>query len=92
MRIAVDAMGGDHAPQAIVEGILMAEKEFSDVEFLLYGDEKQINPLLGDKVNQANIKVIHTDEKITSHDEPVRAIRSKKTASMVLAARAVKEG
>ena len=92
MRIAVDAMGGDHAPQAIVEGILMAEKEFSDVEFLLYGDEKQINPLLGDKVNQTNIKVIHTDEKITSDDEPVRAIRSKKTASMVLAARAVKEG
>ncbi|AZP05211.1 phosphate acyltransferase PlsX [Jeotgalibaca ciconiae] len=92
MRIAVDAMGGDHAPQAIVEGILMAEKEFSDVEFLLYGDGAQIKPLLGEQYNQDKIKVIHTDEKITSDDEPVRAVRSKRNASMVLAARAVKNG
>lgn len=92
MRIAVDAMGGDHAPQAIVEGILMAEKEYSDVVFMLYGDGEQIRPLLGEGYNTDKIKVIHTDEKIESDDEPVRAVRSKRNASMVLAARAVKNG
>lgn len=92
MRIAVDAMGGDHAPQAIVEGILLAAKEYSDVEFILYGDGEQIKPVLGDAYNTDKIKIVHTTEKINSDDEPVRAIRSKRDASMVLAARAVKEG
>lgn len=92
MRIAVDAMGGDNAPQAIVEGILLAQKEFSDLEFNLYGDENLINPILGEGYNKEKIHLIHTDEKITGTDEPVRAIRSKRNASMVLAARAVKNG
>lgn len=92
MRIAVDAMGGDHAPQAIVEGILIAEKEFSDVEYNLYGDENLIRPLLGEEYNKEKIHIIHTDEKISGNDEPVRAVRTKKNASMVLAARAVKNG
>lgn len=35
MKIAVDAMGGDNAPQAIIEGVMLAKKEFSDIEFLL---------------------------------------------------------
>lgn len=92
MRIAVDAMGGDNAPQAIVDGILLAEKEFSDVQYVLYGDEHAIRPLLGDKVDGDKIRIVHTDEKITSSDEPVRAVRTKKNASMVLAASAVKKG
>lgn len=92
MRIAVDAMGGDHAPQAIVEGILLAAKEYSDVEFILFGDGEQIKPVLGDSYNTDKIKIVHTTEKINSEDEPVRAIRSKREASMVLAAKAVKEG
>ena len=92
MRIAVDAMGGDHAPQAIVEGILLAAKEYSDVEFILYGDGEQIKSVLGETYNTDKIKIVHTTEKINSDDEPVRAIRSKRDASMVLAARAVKEG
>lgn len=92
MRIAVDAMGGDHAPDEIVKGILAAEKEFSDVEYILYGDGELIKPLLGETYNTDKIKIVHTDEKIESDDEPVRAVRSKRNASMVLAARAVKNG
>ena len=38
MRIAIDAMGGDHAPQAIVEGAVMAAKEWKDIEIVLVGD------------------------------------------------------
>lgn len=89
MKIAVDAMGGDHAPQAIVEGVMLAKQDFPDVEFLLYGKETEIKKYVTD---EKNIKIIHTDEKISSDDEPVKAIRRKKTASMVLAAQAVKNG
>lgn len=89
MRIAVDAMGGDNAPKAIVEGVLLAHQEFPDIEFQLYGKETEIRRYLS---GETNIRVIHTDEKIESEDEPVRAIRRKKQASMVLAAQAVKNG
>ena len=75
MKIAVDAMGGDHAPQAIVEGILLAANEYSDVEFILYGDGEQIKPILGESYNTDKIKIVHTNEKINSDDAPVRAIR-----------------
>lgn len=37
MKIAVDAMGGDNAPQAIVEGVMLAKQDFPDIEFQLYG-------------------------------------------------------
>lgn len=89
MKIAVDAMGGDHAPQAIVEGVMLAKKDFPEIEFLLYGKENEIKKYLTD---DKNITIIHTDEKINSDDEPVKAIRRKKAASMVLAAQAVKNG
>ena len=42
MRIAADAMGGDHAPQAIVEGIASSTKRFPELEFVLYGKESEI--------------------------------------------------
>lgn len=89
MRIAVDAMGGDNAPQAIVEGVALAQKEFPDITFLLYGNQTEIKKYLTD---ETNVQIIHTDEKIASDDEPVKAIRRKKQASMVLAAQAVKDG
>lgn len=88
MKIAVDAMGGDNAPKAIVEGVMLAKKDFPDIEFLLFGKESAIKEYVTD---DKNITIIHTDEKIESDDEPVRAIRRKKQASMVLAAQAVKE-
>lgn len=89
MKIAVDAMGGDHAPKAIVEGVMLAKKDFPTIEFQLYGKENEIRKYITD---ETNITVIHTDEKIDSNDEPVKAIRQKKQASMVLAAQAVKKG
>ena len=88
-KIAVDAMGGDYAPQAIVEGVNQALADFSDIEVQLYGDEAKIKQYL---TATERVNIIHTDEKIDSDDEPTRAIRKKKNASMVLAAKAVKEG
>ncbi|BAC13478.1 phosphate acyltransferase PlsX [Oceanobacillus iheyensis] len=87
MRLAIDAMGGDHAPKEVVLGAMDAVKEL-DVEITLYGDENQISPHL---TNNKNITIVHTEEVITSNDEPVRAVRRKKNASLVLMANAVKE-
>jgi len=80
VKIAVDAMGGDNAPRAIVEGVVLAANEFKDMEFILYGNEEAIKPYLS---NETNIKIVHTDEKIESEDDPIRSIRRKKNASMV---------
>lgn len=88
-KIAVDAMGGDHAPQALIEGVNQAIQEFKDIEVILYGDEAKIKQYL---TATERVSIVHTDEKINSDDEPTRAIRRKKQASMVLAAHAVKNG
>jgi glycerol-3-phosphate acyltransferase PlsX len=89
MRIAIDAMGGDHAPGTNVEGALSAAKEWKDIELILIGDAAKIEPLLTEKL--PNIRIHHTDEVIEADDEPVRAVRRKKNASMVLAGRMVQE-
>ena len=49
MKIAVDAMGGDNAPQAIVEGVMLAKQDFPDIEFQLYGKEAEIKKYITDE-------------------------------------------
>ncbi|MGT2912121.1 phosphate acyltransferase PlsX [Streptococcus cameli] len=88
-KIAIDAMGGDYAPKEIVEGVNQAIANFKDIEIVLYGDEKKIQEHL---TATERVRIVHTDEKINSDDEPAKAIRQKKKASMVLAAKAVKDG
>ncbi|HEY9577389.1 MAG TPA: phosphate acyltransferase PlsX [Pseudobacillus sp.] len=89
MKIAIDAMGGDHAPKEIILGTNKALAELPDLEVLIYGDEEKITPLL---TPGSRAKVIHTNEVILGTDEPVRAVRRKKTASMVMMAQAVANG
>ncbi|WP_042356278.1 phosphate acyltransferase PlsX [Bacillus rubiinfantis] len=89
MKLAIDAMGGDNAPKEIVLGAMKAVATFPDVEIILVGDEVKIKETLN---NHERISVIHTTETILGTDEPVRAVRRKKNASMVLAAQQVAEG
>lgn len=89
MKIAIDAMGGDFAPENIVKGVILARKEFSDVTFLLFGDGKKIRQFLDD---ETNIEIVETTEIIDFHDDPVTAIKSKKDSSLVRAVTAVKKG
>lgn len=89
MKLAIDAMGGDNAPKEIVLGAMKAVEAFSDIHITLFGDEKKINEHLKD---HDRIIIVHTDEVILGTDEPVRAVRRKKNASMVLAAQAVADG
>jgi phosphate acyltransferase len=89
MRLAVDAMGGDHAPKAILEGCLTAVQEWNDLEIVLVGDETRLRPLLPSKPER--IEILHTDEWITADDEPVKSIRRKKRASMVICGELVRD-
>ena len=84
MKIAVDAMGGDNAPQAIIAGVEQARDQYADLEFQLFGDPAQVKPLIK---NDERLTVIETTEEITMGEEPVRAIRRKKDSSIVRAAR-----
>lgn len=88
-KIAVDIMGGDKAPQAILEGIEQAIEGFPHLHFILVGDSRVVPDKLK---NHKSVTLHHTDEKIESDDEPVSSIRRKKNASMVVAAQLVKEG
>ena len=85
----MDAMGGDYAPKAIVQGALDAVKQNKNLTIVLVGDEKQIAPLTQ---GHLQLEILHTDEKIEAIDQPTRAVRQKKNASMVLAINEVKEG
>jgi phosphate acyltransferase len=89
MKIAIDAMGGDNAPKEIVLGAMKAVEEFSDIHITLVGDENKINDYLK---HHDRISILHTEEVILGTDEPVRAVRRKKNASMVLAAGLVADG
>lgn len=89
MRLAIDAMGGDNAPQAIIDGALRSLHTFPNLHIDLYGDEAV---LAAHMKQHARMNVIHCTEVIEGEDEPVRAVRRKKDASMVRAAQAVKDG
>ncbi len=90
MRIAIDAMGGDNAPGLIVKGALEAAAEWPDTELLLVGDAAAIEPLM-EGGRPANVSIHHADDVISADDEPVRAVRRKRGASMVVAGELVKD-
>ncbi|AZB42905.1 phosphate acyltransferase PlsX [Bacillus sp. FJAT-42376] len=89
MKIAIDAMGGDNAPQAICEGAAKALNAFPDLHITLIGNEDEISKHVSPHERMA---ILHTTEVIEPEDEPVRAVRRKKNASLVLMANEVKEG
>ncbi len=91
--IALDAMGGDRAPDMVLRGANIALQRFPFVEFLLYGDEGRIRPLLAKLPRlgkQASIH--HTDEVVTGDAKPSAALRTGRRSSMRLAIDAVAEG
>ena len=92
MKIIIDAMGGDHAPQAPVEAAVKAVSELG-VEIILVGKtdvvEKELSQYDYDK---DKISIVHAEELITNHEEPAKAVRSKKNASVVVAANMLKNG
>lgn len=92
MRVLVDAMGGDNAPEAIVEGCLEALKEKKDFTITLIGERRKIEDLLIEKkYDKARLSVCHASEVITNNDIPTKAIRKKADSSMMVGFRKLKE-
>lgn len=92
IRIAVDAMGGDNAPGAVVEGCIQALNERNDISVILAGQRDKIEPLLlnaGDA--RSRIEILDAPDVITMHEAPVMAVRRKPNSSMVKAMDAVKK-
>ena len=91
MRIAVDAMGGDFAPEEIVRGGVEGAIEYG-LEIILVGDEKKIRKCLEDCPETSLVEVVHASQVIGMAEGPSKAIRKKKDASVVVAAKLVGEG
>lgn len=94
MRIAIDAMGGDYAPKAVVEGALLALKKTpEDVCLQLYGDREQIESCLsGQTYDTKRLEIVPCTEVISCEEAPTVAVRTKKDSSLVRAAQAVANG
>ena len=93
VRVAVDAMGGDHAPEAVVQGVVDALNASKEIEVLLVGDQTAIEKCLtGAQYDKTRLQVIHASEVITNNETPTIAIKKKKDSSIVVSQRLVREG
>lgn len=93
MKIAIDGMGGDNAPQAVVDGVVQALKEYADIEMYITGPQDQIEAELSKyDYPKDRVKVIDAKEVISTNEHPVMALRRKKDSSIVKALNLVKSG
>ncbi len=92
VRIALDAMGGDVGPPALVEGAALALARHPDMAFQFYGKREEIEPLLASRPALAAVsRVVHTSVAVRMDDKPSQALRAgRRTSSMWLAIDAVK--
>nr|WP_090173806.1 phosphate acyltransferase PlsX [Eubacterium oxidoreducens] len=93
VRVAVDAMGGDNAPDEIIKGTVEAVNSQQNIFCYLVGKKEVIEPCLqAYSYPKERIEVVHASEKIETAEPPVNAIRKKKDSSIVVALKMVKEG
>lgn len=94
MKIAIDAMGGDFAPEQVVLGAVDAVKNDDSIEVVLVGDEAKIKKVLADCADwdKKRISLRHAGDVIEMDEHPGVAVRRKKDSSLVVATRLVKEG
>ena len=92
VKVILDAMGGDNAPEQIVKGAALALAQKPDLTLVLTGDEARINACLAKETyDRARLRVVHCSEVITNDDVPTAAIRQKKDSSLVVALNMLKE-
>jgi glycerol-3-phosphate acyltransferase PlsX len=87
--IAVDAVGGDHAPEAVVEGVARAVDADSRLEVALVGPERVVRPAAEGHVR---LTAVPAEETISMDESPTQAVRAKRDSSIVVGCRLVKEG
>lgn len=93
VKVAVDAMGGDNAPEQIIKGAVDAANERKEIKVILVGREALVKAELGKYTyNKEQIEVVNAEDVITNDEAPVMAIRKKKASSIVVAQNLVKTG
>jgi len=94
MNIAVDAMGGDFAPKAAVEGALLALKDLSkDIEISLVGRTKDIEDILQNvEYDKDRLHIVHADEVVAMHEHPTKAYSQKPNSSISVGFQLLKAG
>ena len=92
MKVVVDGMGGDNSPQAIVEGCVLAQKEYG-VDIIITGPKEKIEAELSKhEYNKDAISIVDAREVISTNEAPVKALKTKKDSSLVKALELVKSG
>lgn len=93
IRIVVDAMGGDFAPAAQVQGAIEALGKGKDFSVILVGDEEKVKVELQKyKYDSSRVELVHAPEVITNDEAPAKAVKTKKDSSTVVAFQLLKEG
>lgn len=93
VRVAVDAMGGDHAPEVVIQGALAAVSQAEgQLEVLLYGPENRLKAALSAYDPEPRISVVHAPEVIGMGEVPVAAVRAKPQSSIHLGLKGHREG
>jgi len=91
MKIAVDALGGDYAPEEIVKGAILAIKDLPNCEIVLVGNTERVNSELNKYPKVKSISVINADDNIDMDEHPLQAVRTKKNCSINVGLRLVKD-
>jgi glycerol-3-phosphate acyltransferase PlsX len=92
VRLALDAMGGDHAPDAIVPGAVLFAQQFPAHQVILVGDEARVRPLLGANAGLTNLSVRHASEVVAMDDAASAAIRKKRDSSLRVCFELIRQG
>ena len=93
LTIALDAMGGDTAPQMVIRGANIARQRYPQVDFLMFGREGEITAVLAKMKRLRDVTtVVHTEDVVRSDDKPSSALRTGRNSSMRLAINAVQDG
>lgn len=90
--LAVDAMGGDSGPQAVVDGVVYAVKHGLKARFIFFGDQSVLEPLVSARRELAGAEVRHADNVVAMTDKPMHVLRRGRDTSMWAAVTAVAEG
>ena len=88
--LAIDIMGGDFGPKATIEGVSMASKAYPNIKFILFGDKNKSKDELQKISNLKDYEFVHTNESISSSEQPVNALRKLKKSSMRLGINSIK--
>jgi glycerol-3-phosphate acyltransferase PlsX len=93
LTISLDAMGGDNAPDVVMEGASLARERYPDIRFLIFGDEARLRALAGHYPRLKDCcEIRHTTDVVGADDKPGQALRRSRSSSMGLAIEAVNSG